>query len=97
MNPEQFERRKRLTSKLKRPLYYESHHQSQSNEKSVVQFDYEKAVSNYLGTQSTFKYSLMLVHMHVGAGGRYIRAPLGPRERANVSSTRIPPRRNDTN
>jgi len=26
-----------------------------SNEKSLVQFDYEKAVSNYLGTQSTFK------------------------------------------
>ena len=32
----------------------ESQHQSQSNEKSLVQFDYEKAVSNYLGTQSTF-------------------------------------------
>ena len=32
-----------------------SQHQSQSNEKSLVQFDYEKAVSNYLGTQSTFK------------------------------------------
>jgi len=31
-----------------------SQHQSQSNEKSLVQFDYEKAVSNYLGTQSTF-------------------------------------------
>jgi len=29
-------------------------HQSPSNEKSLVQFDYEKAVSNYLGTQSTF-------------------------------------------
>jgi len=32
-------------------------HQSQSNEKSLVQFDYEKAVSNYLGTQSTFNPS----------------------------------------
>ena len=42
-------------SKLKRLLCYESQHQSQSNEKSLVQFDYEKAVSNYLGTQSTFK------------------------------------------
>jgi len=31
-----------------------SQHQSQSNEKSLVQFDYEKAGSNYLGTQSTF-------------------------------------------
>jgi len=31
-----------------------SHSISQSNEKSLVQFDYEKAVSNYLGTQSTF-------------------------------------------
>ena len=41
-------------SKLKRLLCYESHHQSQSNEKSLVQFDYEKAVSNYLCTQSTF-------------------------------------------
>jgi len=41
-------------SKLKRLLCYESQHQSQSNEKSLVQFDYEKAVSNYLGTQSTF-------------------------------------------
>jgi len=35
-------------------MSYESQHQSQSNEKSTVQFDYEKAVSNYLGTQSTF-------------------------------------------
>jgi len=26
----------------------------QSNEKSLVQFDYIKAVSNYFGTQSTF-------------------------------------------
>jgi len=42
-------------SKLKRLLCYESQHQSQRNEKSLVQFDYEKAVSNYLGTQSTFK------------------------------------------
>jgi len=42
-------------SKLKRLLCYESQHQSQSNEKSLEQFDYEKAVSNYLGTQSTFK------------------------------------------
>jgi len=41
-------------SKLKRLLCYESQHQSQSNDKSLVQFDYEKAVSNYLGTQSTF-------------------------------------------
>jgi len=41
-------------SKLKRLLCYESQHQSQRNEKSLVQFDYEKAVSNYLGTQSTF-------------------------------------------
>ena len=41
-------------SKLKRLLCYESQHQSPSNEKSLVQFDYEKAVSNYLGTQSTF-------------------------------------------
>jgi len=42
-------------SKLKRLLCYESQHQIQSNEKSLVQFDYEKAVSNHLGTQSTFK------------------------------------------
>jgi len=28
---------------------------SQRNEKSLAQFDYKKAVSNYLGTQSTFK------------------------------------------
>jgi len=42
-------------SKLKRLLCHESQHQSQSNEKSLVRFDYEKAVSNYLGTQSTFK------------------------------------------
>ena len=41
-------------SKLKRLLGYESQHQRQNNEKSLVQFDYEKAVSNYLGTQSTF-------------------------------------------
>ena len=41
-------------SKLKRLLCFESQHQSQRNEKSLVQFDYEKAVSNYLGTQSTF-------------------------------------------
>jgi len=47
-------------SKLKRLLCYESQHQSQSNEKSLVQFDYEKAVSNYLGTQSTFKGALGL-------------------------------------
>jgi len=32
-----------------------SKHQIQGNEKSLVQFDYEKAVSDYLGTQSTFK------------------------------------------
>jgi len=58
MNPEQFGRSKRLTidvSKLKRLVCYESQHQSQSNEKSLVQFDYEKAVSNYLNTQGTFK------------------------------------------
>jgi len=42
-------------SKLRRLLCYESQHQSQSNEKSLVQFDCEKAVSNYLGTQSIFK------------------------------------------
>ena len=48
-------------SKLKRLLCYESQHQSQSNEKSLVQLDYEKAVSNKLGTQSTFKY----VNFHV--------------------------------
>jgi len=47
-------------SKLKRLLCYESQHQSQSNEKSLVQFDYEKAVSNYLGTQSTFNPNLEL-------------------------------------
>jgi len=47
-------------SKLKRLLCYESQHQSQSNEKSLVQFDYEKAVSNYLGTQSTFNPHLRL-------------------------------------
>jgi len=41
-------------SKLKRLLCYESQHQSQSNEQSLVQFVYEKAISNYLGTQSTF-------------------------------------------
>jgi len=43
-------------SKLKRLFCYESQHQSQSNEKSLVQFDYEKAVSNYLGTQGTFNF-----------------------------------------
>jgi len=42
-------------SKLKRLLCYESQHQSQRNEKSLVQLDYEKAVSNYLGAQGTFK------------------------------------------
>jgi len=41
-------------SKLKRLLCYESQHQSQSDEKSLEKFGYEKAVSNYLGTQSTF-------------------------------------------
>ena len=55
-------------SKLKRLLCYESQHQSQSNEKSLIQFDYEKAVSNYLGTQSTFNprarmYVCMYVYM----------------------------------
>jgi len=45
-------------SKLKRLLCYESQHQSQSNEKSLVQFDHEKAVQNYLGTQSTFNQVL---------------------------------------
>ena len=47
-----------MWSKLKRLLCYESQHQSQSNEKSLVQFDYEKAVSNYLGTQSTFSFTV---------------------------------------
>jgi len=55
MNPEQFGRQLIDASQLKRLLCYESQHQSQSNEKSLEQFDYEKAVSNYLGTQSTFK------------------------------------------
>jgi len=41
-------------STLKRLLCCKSQRQSQSNEKSLVQFDHEKAVSNYLGTQSTF-------------------------------------------
>jgi len=41
-------------SELKRLLCYESQHQIQSNEQSLVQFDYEKAVSIYLGTPSTF-------------------------------------------
>jgi len=46
-------------SKLKRILCYnESQHQSQSNERSLVQFDYEKAVSNYLDTQSTLNTGL---------------------------------------
>jgi len=35
-------------SKLKRLLCYESQHQSQSNEKSLVQFDDEKAVFELL-------------------------------------------------
>jgi len=35
-----------------------SHSPKVSNEKSLVQFDYEKAVSNYLGTQSTFNSML---------------------------------------
>jgi len=39
---------------MKRLLCYESQRQSQSNEKLLVQFDYEKAVYNNLGTQSTF-------------------------------------------
>jgi len=47
-------------SKLKRLLCYESQHQSQRNEKSLVHFDYEKAVSNYSGTQSTFKGTLQI-------------------------------------
>jgi len=38
-------------------FYAMSHSISQSNEKSLVQFDYEKSVSNYLGTQSTFNRS----------------------------------------
>jgi len=53
-------------SKLKRLLCYESQHQSQSNEKSLVQFDYEKAVLNYLGTQSTFKKVRPLTHPEDG-------------------------------
>ena len=52
-------------SKLKRRLCYESQHQSQRNEKSLVQFDYEKAVSNYLGTQSTFKVCSIRRHYAV--------------------------------
>jgi len=52
-------------SKLKLLLCYESQHQSQSNEKSVVQFDYEKAVSNYSGTQSTFKVPASIGHYNV--------------------------------
>jgi len=44
-------------SKLKHLLCYESQHQSLSNEMSLLQFDYEKAVSNYFGTQSTFNPS----------------------------------------
>jgi len=54
MNPELRKKQAIDASKLKRLLCYESQHQSQRNEKSLVQFDYEKAVSNYLGTQSTF-------------------------------------------
>jgi len=55
MNPRTIRKKQAIdVSKLKRLLCYESQHQSQSNEKSLVQFDDEKAVSNYLGTQSTF-------------------------------------------
>ena len=43
-----------------------SHSISQSNEKSLVQFDYEKAVSNYLGTQSTFKTLIDLICTNSG-------------------------------
>jgi len=57
MNPEQFGRSKRLTCRNWNVFYAMRQHQSQSNEKSLVQFDYEKAVSNYLGTQSTFNLS----------------------------------------
>ena len=55
-------------SKLKRLLCYESQHQSQSNEKSLVQFKYEKA-SNYLGTQSTFNLTdFLLIPVRPSAG-----------------------------
>jgi len=54
-----------VVSKLKRLLCYDTQHQSQSNEKSLVQFDYEKAVSNYLGTQSNFKSNSAHVHEQV--------------------------------
>jgi len=72
-------------SKLKRLLCYESQHQSQSNEKSLVQFDYEKAVSNYLGTQSTFNLECVripviyrvnqveyIIRMHEAAPQEYV-------------------------
>jgi len=45
MNPESSQKQAIDVSKLKRLLCYESQHQSQSNEKSLVQFDHEKAVS----------------------------------------------------
>jgi len=66
-------RKKQATdvSKLKRLLCYESQHQSQSNEKSLVQFDYEKAGSNYLGTQSTFK-GLQVDPARGGSGLTYL-------------------------
>ena len=55
MNPEAIRKKQAIdVSKLKRLLCYESQHQSQRNAKLLVQFDYEKAVSNYLGTQSSF-------------------------------------------
>jgi len=58
-------------SKLKRLLCYESQHQSQSNEKSLVQFDYEKAVSHYFGTQSTFnRYRLEIEQCFVWQDAR---------------------------
>jgi len=61
-------------SKLNRLLCYESQHKSQGNEKSLVQFEYEKAVSNYLGTQSTFNTStsplfISTILFNTGSGG----------------------------
>jgi len=54
-----------------------SQNQSQSNEKSLVQFDYEKAVSNYLDTQSTFNAPLPMscaaLHVEYAGGENTIR------------------------
>jgi len=70
MNPEQFGRSAIDVSKLKRRLCYESQQQSQSNEKSLVQFHYEKVVSNYLGTQSTFKKESIYMNGPSGTRGQ---------------------------